>query len=95
MNAVKVREIDLPRTGVTQFLWRLSEPYDVTESGQVVQTVDHIVTSASSVMGRPETYVFPADAKGTIVHWSELPGSFRGGLDHARALRQFLEAVAA
>lgn len=35
----------------------------------------------------PETYIFPANEDGKVVHWAELEGSFRGGLDHERALR--------
>lgn len=34
----------------------------------------------------PETYIFPADKTGEIVNWSELDGSFKGGLDHEQAL---------
>lgn len=35
---------------------------------------------------QPETFIFPADENGTILDWGELPGSFRGAVDHARAL---------
>lgn len=51
----------------------------------------YVVVSAavveSGLGGGPETYIFPADAAGNIVSWSHLKGSFRGGLDHTRALR--------
>lgn len=33
-----------------------------------------------------ETYIFPADERGEVTDWGELPGSYRGGLDHAKAL---------
>lgn len=36
--------------------------------------------------GRPETFIFKADGEGNITDWLELEGSFRGAVDHARAL---------
>ncbi len=47
----------------------------------------HVVTSAVSVFGTPETYIFGASETGDIVAWDELPGSFKGGHDHERAIR--------
>ncbi|QDF14235.1 hypothetical protein SEA_IAMGROOT_62 [Microbacterium phage IAmGroot] len=35
----------------------------------------------------PETYIFPADEHGNVVSWGELAGSFKGDIDHERALR--------
>lgn len=44
--------------------------------------------SAADVMfSGPETYIFPANEDSIVVHWGELEGSFKGGLDHERALR--------
>ena len=34
-----------------------------------------------------ETYIFPASKDGDVLDWIKLPGSFKGALDHARALR--------
>ena len=39
-----------------------------------------------------ETYIFPANAEGKITDWGELEGSFRGAVDHERAVNAFLEA---
>lgn len=36
---------------------------------------------------RPETYIFPANENGEEINMSELSGSFKGDMDHARALR--------
>lgn len=48
----------------------------------------YVVVSAADVpYSGPETYIFPSNEKGTILKYTELPGSFRGALDHARALR--------
>ena len=48
----------------------------------------HVVVSATVAMfSGPETYIFAANAKGKVTKWGELPGSYRSGLDHAKALR--------
>jgi hypothetical protein len=48
---------------------------------------DYVVVSATVVMfSGPETYIFPADEDGTIADFGDLDGSFRGALDHERAL---------
>jgi hypothetical protein len=46
----------------------------------------HVVVSALNAPCGPETYIFEADAQGNITNWTELDGSFRGGLDHQAAL---------
>lgn len=49
--------------------------------------IEYVVVSATvAMMVGPETYIFPADAEGKITDWGELDGSFRGSLDHDRAL---------
>lgn len=50
-------------------------------------TTDHVLVSAADTYTGPETYMFPADAGGNVLDWMELDGSFRGELDHERALR--------
>ena len=45
----------------------------------------HVIVSATVVCD-PETYIFAADEYGEVTSWDELPGSFRGALDHAEAL---------
>jgi hypothetical protein len=48
-----------------------------------IQGHKYVITSATNVQfSGPETYMFAADEKGNIIDWSELPGSYRGGLDH-------------
>lgn len=54
------------------------------------ETTDHLMVSAIPLAfdtGRPETYIFPANSAGEIISWGELEGSFRGGMDHEKALR--------
>lgn len=69
-------------------LYELSQPlaqhsYDDTEPVKY----NHVIVSAANAMfSGPETYIFGADSDGKILDWGELEGSFRGSLDHARAL---------
>lgn len=48
---------------------------------------EHVIVSASDVMGDPETYIFGATPEGLIADWGELPGSFKGVLNHDEALK--------
>lgn len=67
-----------------QRVYRLSEPLTNYDG----QEYEHVVVSAVVVpYSGPETYIFGSDAEGEILNWTELPGSYRGGLDHAEALR--------
>jgi len=40
-----------------------------------------------------ETYIFPASEEGSILNWMELPGSFKGEINHEKALDGFLNSV--
>jgi hypothetical protein len=67
-------------------LYRLDPPLrdEYAENGPF----EYVVVSATNAyMTGPETYIFPADEKGEITSWGELEGSFRGSLDHEKALR--------
>ena len=66
-------------SAVTQRLYRLNPPL---ENKRFV-----VVSAANVLFSGPETYIFAANQKGTITNWSEMTGSFRGALDHERALR--------
>lgn len=48
-----------------------------------------VVVSAVEVFGMPETYIFEANYSGEITNWCELEGSFKGDLDHEKALNNF------
>lgn len=63
-------------------LYRLSSP--LLHRGI---STNHVVVSAAVVEAGPETLVLAATADGGILEYWEAPGSFRGALDHARALR--------
>lgn len=67
--------------GAVQAVYELTPPY---------MENTHVVVSAVSGDGRlvkvPETYIFPCNEYGDVTSYADLPGSFRGDMDHARAL---------
>lgn len=64
-------------------LYRLSPPIEGDED----QHYHHLIVSAAVTPDHgPETFIFAADAAGEVLDWCELPGSFRGSLDHEAAL---------
>jgi len=46
-----------------------------------------VVSAVNAPVTGPETYIFDSDELGVVSNWNELGGSFRGALDHERALR--------
>ena len=70
--------------GAIQRLYRLSVPMKNSED----ESFDYVVVSGVyALFSGPVTYIFGADAEGNVLRWGELEGSFRGDIDHARALR--------
>ena len=79
-TAQEIRKLD-GFTGDAR-LYRLSQPVKF-DGGET----DYVAVSATMAMfSGPETYIFPTDKNGTVISWSELDGSFKGGLSHAEAL---------
>ena len=79
MNQATLISAKLPGfTGIAS-LYKLDPPL---ESGAFV-----IVSATNALFSGPETYIFAASPEGGIVSWVELEGSFRGDLDHEKALR--------
>lgn len=74
-------------------VYRLDPPlhgsrFDEGVGDYVKVPYEHVWVSAAVVpWSGPETYVFGCTPEGTVLDWVELDGSFRGGLDHVRALR--------
>ena len=91
-TATLVAEREIPREGFTAALRRTYRvnpplPYTCTLSDAKL-TTEYLAVSAADVTGSgPETYIFPADEDGEVLDWLELEGSYKGGLDHERALR--------
>lgn len=86
MKAVFLRDLD-GFTGHAS-LYKLDEEIGYC-AGRFEGHTRYVVVSATSAMlSGPETYIFPADEDGNVLDWSELTGSYRGGLDHAEALRR-------
>ncbi len=67
-------------------LYELNPPLETFNGKNAYTFVAVSATIVQFGMGGPETYIFGADEDGEILDLSELPGSFRGGLDHAAAL---------
>lgn len=69
-------------------LYELSEPveYEDLDEDRTDVTKFVIVSATVASFSGPETYVFPATEDGEVINFLELPGSFRGGLDHKAAL---------
>jgi hypothetical protein len=61
-------------------------PYDADDPP--AKHSDYVIISAvyADFTG-PETYMFPANENAEVLSWGELDGSFRGGLDHEKALQ--------
>lgn len=83
-------------TGVAK-LWKLSRPVKLEEFSDdyhpELADCEYVVTSAIVAMySGPETYVFRADADGQVASCLKLDGSYRGDLDHQRAIDRFLAA---
>jgi hypothetical protein len=93
MEATFVRDVDGMRGSAK--LWQTSEPYsypsdDWRGEDEKRGTTTYVISSAVDAYGGPETYLFPSDESGEILDWLELDGSYRGGLDHVRAIEGFV-----
>jgi|TARA_E500000305_G_C3958690_1_gene205931 hypothetical protein len=64
-------------------LYRLSEPY-VGYEYVVVSAARDATDNYNKLVG--ETFIFGSDETGKIKSFIELPGSYKGGLDHQKAL---------
>ena len=68
-------------------LYELSEPAAYGYGDDAGHTTFVVVSATNAIFSGPETYIFAADKKGKVKSWSEMEGSYRGDLDHAKALR--------
>ena len=89
-EVVQLGEVN-PEAIATQLLWNVHPPVrygcDYENDDAPEGETAYVVTSATNVMFTgTETYIFPCTETGEILDWSELPGSFRGGLNHERAI---------
>jgi hypothetical protein len=65
-------------------VYKLSEPYKGYDDSE---PTEYLYVSTASVFGSPETYAFPANEKGEVTSWTELPCSTKGDYSHADVLR--------
>ena len=79
------------KPGAHQALYMLTPPlkqYCWHDEDEVCDCAKYkyVVVSGVNVFGEPETYIFGADGEGEIVSFVELPGSFKGEINHEKAL---------
>lgn len=88
MIATFIKDMGDEFTGEAR-LYRLDPPMvEKNWDDEEVGKHEFVVVSATNAMfSGPETYIFPSDENGKVTNWGELDGSFRGALDHERALR--------
>ena len=77
--------------------------YELDEYVKFDKTIDeedgfffnHVIVSgvAMAEFNTTETYIFPANEEGKVLNWMELPGSFKGEINHEKALDGFLNSV--
>lgn len=70
-------------------LYKLDPPIDcggLFDDGEPDTSTYVRVSAANVPFGGPETYIFASDDQGAVTNWSELEGSYKGGLDHVAAL---------
>lgn len=79
-KAYRIRKMDHFRGDA--WLFRMDPPYEEH---------DYVIVSAIDLQlvryGGSETYMFAATPQGGVKDWMQLPGSFEGGKDIPRALR--------
>lgn len=74
-------------------LYRLSRPVTFAGSASRGET-NYVAVSAVDLPSiihldaECETYIFPADADGEVLSWSELPGSTKGTIFHEVAIEE-------
>lgn len=66
------------------YLYRLSHPVRHGDDRTLTEFV--IVSAVVALYSGPETFIFAADKDGEVLSWTELDGSYRGGLSHEIAL---------
>jgi hypothetical protein len=85
--AIFVRTVDLrPDSDVRLVKLSASVAYGYEEEQSETNYVVISALPRAFDTGRAETYIFPADKDGNVLSWGELPGSYRGGTDHDKAL---------
>ena len=79
--------VEITGTRGNQKLYKLDPPMTVTDwdDENTIEVHEYVVVSATYAFG-PETYIFPADENGEVTSYSELDGSYQGGLNHEQAL---------
>lgn len=89
----RLYELDEPLDGYTTVI--VSAVGDDAPVSPELKLTSEMAGMAGSILGAEmdysrtdsETFIFGANGAGEIIDWGELEGSYQGGSDHARALR--------
>lgn len=76
-------------------LYKLSEPIDYGwdhGSDDMRGKTEYVAVSGICYHGS-ETYIFPTDENGVVLDLGELDGSFRGSIDHQKAIDGLLSSL--
>lgn len=93
MTATFIKDLGSSAGGAHQKLYKLDPPLPIPADEYPENSAAYIVVSAAYAMfSGPETYIFASDENGNITSFSELEGSYRGGLDHQQAIDNLLES---
>lgn len=76
----------LPRFRGDARLYRVEPGMAYIARGDEELFSNYVVVSGVDDFYVCETYIFPADERGNVLDWGELPGSFQGYVDHEEAL---------
>lgn len=86
MQATHIKDVSANFNGEAH-LYKVTPKAPYEAAGGKKRNTSYLVSSAASAMGRPETYIFPANRTGRVLDWLELDGSASGYLDCDRAIR--------
>lgn len=87
-TATFIRELGAEFRGDAR-LYKLDPPIEDSQWSDGVSKYEYVIVSGVEAMfSGPETLIFPSDEQGNVVDWGDLDGSFRGDIDHERALNE-------
>jgi len=87
MTATFIKSMGAEFTGNAR-LYKLDPPMSIKDwDGEETGKTEFVVVSGAYAMfSGNETLIFPSDENGKVTDWGDLPGSFRGAIDHEKAL---------
>lgn len=84
MKATPIK--NLPKWKGDATLYRLDPPFNYEHQPEPIEYVVVSAVDLAHYGAEKETYIFASDGSGLEINWEDLPGSFKGGMNHAKAL---------